>query len=699
MDHLHINAQQQAALDAELISHVFLEGPYKSGKTTIGLARLREAAASADPAHQVLVLTPQRSLARPYRDAILKPDFPAGVLPALTTYAGLARQFIRLHWPQISLHSKFRTPAQSPTFLSMETAQYFLRQLCQPLLARGYFLEIRIDQARLFSQILDTMNKAALVGYSLQETAQRLKDAWNGEAIREKHYEQTQECAQAFRDYCLQNNLLDFSLQVEVFRDHMEQDPQLKKEFFRNYSFLIADNLEEDVPVMHDLLLSLANEIPSMLLIKDSQGGYRSFLGADALSAERLKHICQHTFTFTDQFDLDTAVQAFNVSLSHCILRKDTSDLPSESRNAFTLCNAQFYPQMITDVCHTIHQLIQAGKADPADIAVLSPYLPDSLKFALSQKLAQAGIPFLSSRPSRSLAEEPVTRAVLAFAKIAHPQWNMGISVEELRHTLMTVFPTCDIVRAGLLAHNTLKEGSKLEHYYTIPKFTRERITDLIGNQFDAMLDWIEAYQKDSPLPLDIFLSRFFGELLSQPGFGLHANADAASTLNALIQSARDFRLMFSSLAENQRQSISEMYIQTLQSGLLPSSHSFLSEEEHAVAISPAFTFLMKDRTVNYQFWLDIGNIGWWQRLDQPLTHPYVLNRNWSREKRWTDAEEFQSNQAVLARLVQGLLERCKKHVYLYVTGMNQAGINQNSPLLSGMQLFLKRSYRMEIHE
>jgi hypothetical protein len=156
---------------------------------------------------------------------------------------------------------------------------------------------------------------------------------------------------------------------------------------------------------------------------------------------------------------------------------------------------------------------------------------------------------------------------------------------------------------------------------------------------------------------------------------------------------------MFNSLAEELHTDVSKMYIETLQAGLLPSIHSTPAAEAIAVIISPAFTFLMKNTSVKYQFWLDIGNIGWWERLDQPLTHPYVLNRNWQREKRWTDVEEFQANQSALARLVQGLLDRCEEHVYLYVAGLNQAGINQSSPLLSGMQLFLKRIYRMRTHE
>jgi hypothetical protein len=84
--------------------------------------------------------------------------------------------------------------------------------------------------------------------------------------------------------------------------------------------------------------------------------------------------------------------------------------------------------------------------------------------------------------------------------------------------------------------------------------------------------------------------------------------------------------------------------------------------------------------------------------LDQPLTHPYVLNRNWDASQRWTDAQEFAANQASLERLVRGLLDRCEEHVYLYTVGLNQAGINQHSPLLSGIQLFLKRTRGMQTH-
>jgi len=59
----------------------------------------------------------------------------------------------------------------------------------------------------------------------------------------------------------------------------------------------------------------------------------------------------------------------------------------------------------------------------------------------------------------------------------------------------------------------------------------------------------------------------------------------------------------------------------------------------------------MRNKPVTYQFWLDIGSQGWWARLDQPLTQPYVLNRNWQHGKQWTDLEEFETIRKPLPEL------------------------------------------------
>ena len=95
-----------------------------------------------------------------------------------------------------------------------------MAHLVRPLLEQGYFDSVIIDRNRLYSQIIDNLNKAAVVGFPYTEIGERLTAAWVGSPARAR----LPGCAglrHAFRQYCLEHNLLDFSLQVEVFRQHL----------------------------------------------------------------------------------------------------------------------------------------------------------------------------------------------------------------------------------------------------------------------------------------------------------------------------------------------------------------------------------------------------------------------------------------------------------------------------------------------
>ncbi|MFO3795908.1 MAG: hypothetical protein ACK8QZ_01310, partial [Anaerolineales bacterium] len=113
-------------------------------------------------------------------------------------------------------------------------------------------------------------------------------------------------------------------------------------------------------------------------------------------------------------------------------------------------------------------------------------------------------------------------------------------------------------------------------------------------------------------------------------------------------------------------------------------------EEAEAVLIAPAHTFIMMNRPVEVQFWLDIGSPGWYERLYQPLTHPYVLSRHWEVGRPWTDADEVQAAQEGLARLIDGLLRRCRRRVYLGVSELGESGFEQRGRLLLAFQRLLQ---------
>ena len=108
---------------------------------------------------------------------------------------------------------------------------------------------------------------------------------------------------------------------------------------------------------------------------------------------------------------------------------------------------------------------------------------------------------------------------------------------------------------------------------------------------------------------------------------------------------------------------------------------SWQRQPADAVLLAPAYTFLMTNRPVAHQFWLDVGGTGWWERLNQPLTQPYVLSRDWPASQPWTDAEEYAARQEALYALVMGLVRRCRTQIHLGLSELGEQGVEQRGPL------------------
>jgi hypothetical protein len=113
------------------------------------------------------------------------------------------------------------------------------------------------------------------------------------------------------------------------------------------------------------------------------------------------------------------------------------------------------------------------------------------------------------------------------------------------------------------------------------------------------------------------------------------------------------------------------------------------TETNEAVLVAPAYTFLLMNRPVTVQFWLDAGAAGWYERLSQPLTQPFVLSRGWSPGRLWTDADEVAASDDALARLVSGLLLRCRERIYLGLSELGESGFEQRGALLRAFQKVL----------
>jgi hypothetical protein len=311
-------------------------------------------------------------------------------------------------------------------------------------------------------------------------------------------------------------------------------------------------------------------------------------------------------------------------------------------------------------------------------------------------RLEALGIPSRSHRPSRSLREEPAAQCLLTLAMLAYPEWGYAPSPFDVAYALLQTIDEIDLVRAQLLAKIVyrVKDGlPQLSPFDIIRPEMQERITYRLGQRYQQLYEWLMSSQAGGPVELDIFLSRLFGEILSQPGFGFHSDYTAAQVTANLIESIQKFRWVTGEILEEQGIPLGKEYLHMVQEGVIAAQYlyNWQTEATDAVLLAPAYTFLMSNRPVEVQFWLDSGSRGWSERLYQPLTHPYVLSRNWPQGRIWNDTDEVKTSIDTLDRLASGLLRRCRGRVYLGLSELGEQGYEQRGPLLHAIQRVLRQ--------
>ena len=682
-------------------------GSAATGKSTALVWRILRLLEAGERADRILCLVPQRAQVERYEAMLASrllaaPDpetGPGSMAVQIITYYGLCRRLVALFWPALAPLAGFARPEAEPVFLTIEAAEYYMWGIAEPLIQReGYFRELSIQRGRLLSQLLDNLNKSALVGFAPEEIGQRLARAWVGEAERLISYQQAQECALSFRRHCLDHNLVDFSLTTALTTLGLERVPEMQAYLRRQVDHLLVDNLEENVPVAQRFIGWLRQAARSIVLLSDEPGGYRVFLGADAAMAQELASTCDETLLF----DEPVAGGAASIALGCALVRALRAEPPAlrvpvasprdalldQTREDYWITAARWTARHIAEL------VVEQG-VSPAQIAVIAPYVSDVMQFALREELVSAGVPVHLLRPAALLRDDPVIRALLTLTLLAHPQWidelgqgALAPRVQDLGWALANLIHGLDPIRAAHLARSALDA-----HLYELKPLDEDdggeagRVWERVGYQvrplYGALRRYIAAYRTAAdPQPVDQFLSGMFGAVLCQPDYAFAVDPAAARSLGKLVESAAKFR---SALAVGQ-QDVSESarrYVEAVLSGIASADYraDWATEPISGVVLAPAYAYLTRDLHSAYQFWLDLGSVGWWTRPNQPLTHPYVLSARWPKEAVWTEAHEEAERQQGLVRVLYGLAVRCGQGVYLASSDLGLSGEPADSRL------------------
>ena len=684
---MDLNAAQEAAVDGG--GTLFLQGPAGTGKTTALRLRLLRLLREGEPSYTLLMLVAELPQRGDVLDVLHAADVGAYSDLQVITYPSLAKEMVTLFWPLVARPAGFARPYQPPTLLSYDMAQLLMWAEVDRALEGGAFADLRLRPQQIVSQVLDTLNRAALNRLTLTAAIERQISTWTGEPDHLRHLRQVETTARAFRTICLQNNLLEMSLVTEVFDRHLVEHPEFSRYFSERFRHLLVDNVEEQTPAGQHFIGTLLNATQSTTLVYDDGGGYKRFLSADPAHGRLLGDACATRLVFDESFVAPPPVAALGHLLSRYLIG-DTGPTAQAETALLAHVTGRYRRDMIASLVDYLADLLEDGTVAPAEVALIAPYLDGALHYSLTQALKEAGIPYFVLRRRSSPREEPRIRAWLTWLAVAHPSWGIFPSTYDVAEALALSIEGLDPARAALLAEHLYDPGGPaLLDDGTLPEAARARI----GAEMIALTGRLQGWLRENgeTEAAAAFLYRLFNELLSDPAFRAEADVAGAAICDWLVRTAERLQDAGPAIGLLGDAAVGKALITGINQGLVTANPPDLGDppDPDGIMISTAYGFLLAERPVHVQVWLEVAATGWWDIPRQPLNNVFVQAASWPSQRLWTAEEEVRVRNQLLSQVIRGLTMRCTGGIVLANSDLDRRGQQQDGPLWRALQAML----------
>ncbi len=680
---VELTPTQQAAIAAEQTS--FLLGPAGTGKTAVLQNRLLRLLRDGEPAYTLLVIVAEPEQAASYLEAVHQSGLGPYADLKITSYNQMAMEMVKLFWPLVARPAGFERPYHPPTFLSYDLAQLLMWHIITPMLNDGAFADLRLRPQQIVSQLLDTLNRAALNSLSLEEAIERQIRTWAGEPERIRHLNEAATAARNFRATCLRDSLLDLSLAIEVFDTRLVQHPEFHKYFSERYRHLIVDNIEEQTPAGQNFVAELMHETVTTAAAYDAAGGYKRFLAADPLGANKFRSLSAYAFTFDESFNTSTPLTHL-ANLVENQLMSTTKPFAEAQQAVLGTVNGRYRREMVVELTDALHELITQRSLHPSEIAIVAPYLDGALRYMLGNAFRDAGLPYYLLRRRSSPRDEPRVRAWLTWLALAHPDWHLPPSPFDVAEALTLSISGLDAARAELLTERLYQpEANQLLPITELP----ERIASRVGTEFVGLFEEIRLWLagQDGRSSIDVFLHSLF-TLLSERRFQPEPDVAAAAVCDWLVQAATRLRQSAEAIGLHSPAAIGHAFIDGINQGLVTANPPELGDppDPNGIMISTIYGYLLAGSPVRVQVWLETAATGWWDIPNQPLSNAFVLAQSYDPDRAWTAIDDAQIKNQLLSRIVRGLAARCSDGILLATSDLDRRGVRQDGALWRALQ-------------
>ncbi|MGA1410779.1 MAG: recombinase family protein [Prochlorotrichaceae cyanobacterium] len=587
----------------------------------------------------VLASTSDNQLA--LRDALVSAS-PYSCTPYTASPLGFIQREVFLFWPLLAQH--LNLSVLFPLRLRSETEQELAVQFWQRNIDRDN-PKTALPPKRLERSVrneLDLFFLALSSGLSITEAScpeGSLADKSSFEARLQDHAAEAEalgvselrgETWIAWRNWCLERGFLTYSIITELFYRWLLPDPQYQTRFRQRFSAIFADDVDE-YPGAMLALFEYCREIGLQgIFTENPRGSVRLGFGADPCAFSPFAETCQRVTLPDPSQSLATASGPLFLQL----LQPQPPSLGFEWDLQETLSDVSpiqvlqttLRGELLRQISNLIHQGVQQGQVQPADIALITPGLDSITRYSFQEMLSKQGIDLFPLAEQRPLIEVPLVGALLTLMALVYD--GLGYLVDRDRVAeMLTVLSdrsfqgeaTIDPVRAGLLADQCYvpdPHHPQLLDYHHCPRW--DRLGAIVTPQYDRIRHWIsqqrQALQQtllDPPLLLDRALNTFFTAQRTLSYAQLAALRELMETASHYWEVQQ--RLGIDPQNPDETRHALQTFIQLLRQGTIAANPYPLNpaQPQNAVTLTTVFQYRLNHCRHPWQFWLDVGSPRW----------------------------------------------------------------------------------------
>lgn len=575
-----------------------------------------------------------------------------------TSFFGFVQEEISKFYP-ILLESvpEIKSFSVEPVFLTFETSQFLLSMLIeQRRNANLAFYDLVMTDSKLAIDISSNFVKAAAAMLSYKDIGKRLYGALEVKSEEKKAiFEEADKIIEAYRKRCLECGVMDFAMAVDFYRSVLLENDVYRQSLAKRFDYVLADNVEEAVPMQIDLIAELANMIKGCIVSYNPDGGYGGLFGGNKEYAEKVlfsefevENIGNEAFT-CDRSMVEFSEMLFDgICFGKMINKQDAVSIvrmPEVTLRSDMLANASDY----------IKGLIQSGYSEK-EIAVVSTYADLVTEYVLESNLIKSGIKLNNISRKNRFIDNRFVYALITLGYLCHPQEDLVPTKDDVRAFISMVLDV-DPIRSSVLADIVCAQNPFAE----FPEVTKWDIVHRIGyknvKKYNFIRNWINEYRLGAPMEIDLFFQKVFTEILLTYG----ANERDIIDIKRLIDSAYNFK---KTVSKFNSVDINRGFLKMIRNNVKSAESIFELEErgeETGIVLATPMSFLSNSLSAKVIVLLGFSSDHWLPRCAREISNPFVLTKTWEDGTIYSEEIEEENQRRNMGILMRGLLQRASE--------------------------------------